>query len=285
MRTMEKVLPEVPRGKQLKKRQRYYESVTEKRKRVAFFSGCLMDTMFRQTNESTTKLLQYAGCEIIVPEGQNCCGALHGHSGEREQARKLAKRNIIAFEEAQVDFIVTNAGGCGGFLIDYGYLLKDDPKWSERAKAFSEKIVDISELLVRLDFHKNHLLGQGETITFQDSCHLRNGQKTYEEPRQLLRTIENSFYVEMRDADRCCGSAGIYNMIEPEMSMQVLDYKMKQAKRTEAHVIVTANPGCYLQMKLGVEREGLSNQVKVVQIADYLLDTYEHAQQFVTREQ
>lgn len=284
MRSMEKVLPEVPRGKQLKKRQRYYESLTEKRKKVAFFSGCLMDTMFRQTNEATTKLLQYAGCEIVVPEGQNCCGALHGHSGERDQARDLAKRNIAAFEEAEVDYIVTNAGGCGGFLVDYSYLLKDDPKWSKRAKAFSEKIVDISELLFKLDFHEGVFQGSGETITFQDSCHLRNGQKTFTEPRKLLQSVENISYVEMRNADRCCGSAGIYNMIEPEMSMQVLDYKMKQAKHTQANVIITANPGCYLQMKLGVEREGLADQVKVMQITDYLLETYERANKAVVSE-
>jgi len=284
MQTMEKVLPEVPKGKQLKKRQRHYTSLNEKRMKVAFFSGCLMDTMFRKTNDATTKLLQYAGCEIVVPEGQNCCGALHGHSGERDQARKLAKRNIAAFEEAHVDYIVTNAGGCGGFLVDYSYLLKDDPKWSKRAKVFSEKIVDISQLLFKLDFHKGVLRGNGETVTFQDSCHLRNGQKTFTEPRKLLQSIENISYVEMRDADRCCGSAGIYNIIEPDMSMQVLDYKMKQAKLTKAQIIITANPGCYLQMKLGVEREGLADQVKVMQITDYLLEAYERTNELVASE-
>lgn len=281
IQTMEKVLPEAPIGKTLKTRKRHYEPTRPKRKKVAFFSGCLMDTMFRKTNEATIKLLQYAGCEIVVPKGQNCCGALHGHSGEREDARKLAKRNIEAFEAAQVDYIVTNAGGCGGFLVDYAYLLKDEPDWVERAKDFSQKIVDISKLLVELEFHKQSLLGNGETITFQDSCHLRNGQQTFSEPRQLLQAIENSTYVEMRHADQCCGSAGIYNMLEPEMSMQVLDEKMKQAKRTQAKVIVTANPGCYLQMKLGVEREGLTDQVKVYQISDYILKTYERAKQLV----
>ncbi|HLS06679.1 MAG TPA: (Fe-S)-binding protein [Bacillota bacterium] len=281
MRSMEKVLPEAPKRKQLKNRQRHYFPFQSKHKKVAFFSGCLMDTMFRKTNDATTKLLQYAGCEIIVPKGQNCCGALHGHSGEREQARELAKRNIEAFEQANVDYIVTNAGGCGGFLVDYAYLLKNDPEWAERAETFEEKVVDISQLLYDLDFHHVSLKGDGETVTFQDSCHLKNGQKTFTEPRELLQSIENISFVDMRDADRCCGSAGIYNMLEPEMSIQVLDYKMKQAKRTNAHVIVTANPGCYLQMKLGVEREGLTEQVEVVQLVDYLLEVYERANEKV----
>src|SRR5699024_3680404 len=154
MRTMEKVLPRVPRKKELKYRERYFEPLEKQKKRVAFFSGCLMDTVFRPTNEATTKLLQYAGCEIVVPEAQSCCGALHGHSGERDQAKELAKRNIVAFEEAEVDYIITNAGGCGGFLVDYGYLLKDDSEWAERAQMFGHKIKDISRILVELDFHQ-----------------------------------------------------------------------------------------------------------------------------------
>lgn len=279
MRTMEKVLPKVPKKKELKQREHYFKPLQEQKKKVAFFAGCMMDTIFRSTNDATTKLLQYAGCEIVVPETQSCCGALHGHSGEREQARELAKRNIAAFEEADVDYIITNAGGCGGFLVDYGYLLKDDPTWAERAESFGDKIKDISSILVELNFHELPLMADEQIVTYQDSCHLRNGQQTFIEPRQLLQSIKGVTYKEMKDASRCCGSAGIYNIVESEMSMQVLDYKMEQTKKTKAQTIVTSNPGCLLQMKLGIEREGLSDQMEAVHIVDFLLKAYEQAHQ------
>ncbi|MBP2257742.1 (Fe-S)-binding protein [Virgibacillus alimentarius] len=275
MRTMEKVLPEVPKKKEMKQRPRHYAPLKKQTKKVAFFSGCLMDTVFKTTNDATTKLLQYAGCEIVVPELQGCCGALHGHSGEREQAKEMAKRNIAAFEDAGVDYIITNAGGCGAFLVDYGYLLKDDPVWQERAAAFAAKIKDVTSILVALDFHNMPLQLDEQIVTYQDSCHLKNGQKTFMEPRQLLESIEGVTYVEMHDASRCCGSAGIYNIVESEMAMQILDHKMEQAKKTNAKTIVTANPGCLLQMKLGIEREGLADEMEAVHIVDLLLRAYE----------
>ncbi|OLS36216.1 hypothetical protein BTR25_18430 [Bacillus sp. MRMR6] len=273
--TMEKVLPNVPSIKELKNRPTYLPAKTDVKKRVAFFSGCLMDTMFMKTNDSTMKLLQLAGCEIIIPTGQACCGALHGHSGEKGGAKELAKRNILAFEELSVDYIITNAGGCGAFLIEYDHLLKDDLFWAERAKHFSAKLKDISSILVEMEFHKKELTLPSQVITYQDSCHLRNVMQTSEEPRILLKAIKNTEYREMKNADSCCGSAGIYNIVESEMSMQILDSKMKTAKATEATTIVTANPGCLLQMKLGIEREGLSYQVRAVHIVDILLEAFE----------
>jgi glycolate oxidase iron-sulfur subunit len=273
--TMEKVLPTVPTKKELKNRPNHLPALQKQKKKVAFFSGCLMDTMFMKTNDATMKLLQYTGCEIVIPDTQNCCGALHGHSGEREKSKEMAKRNIEAFEHVGADYIITNAGGCGAFLVDYGYLLKDDPNWSERAKEFSAKIKDITSILVELDFEKENLTLDEQIVTYQDSCHLKNGQKTFMEPRKLLQSIHGVTYVEMKDASRCCGSAGIYNIVESEMSMQILDYKMEQAKNTKAKTIVTANPGCLLQMKLGIEREGLSDTMRAVHIVDFLLEAYE----------
>ncbi|WP_042145153.1 (Fe-S)-binding protein [Paucisalibacillus sp. EB02] len=275
LRTMEKVLPPVPIKKELKNRPNHLPALQRQKKKVAFFSGCLMDTMFMKTNDATMKLLQYAGCEIVIPDTQNCCGALHGHSGEREKSKEMAKRNIEAFEHVGADYIITNAGGCGAFLVDYDYLLKDDPTWSERAKEFSGKIKDITSILVELDFEKENLQLQEQFVTYQDSCHLKNGQKTFMEPRKLLQSIQGVTYVEMKDASRCCGSAGIYNIVESEMSMQILDYKMEQAKKTKAKTIVTANPGCLLQMKLGIEREGLSDTMRAVHIVDFLLEAYD----------
>ncbi|PGY06796.1 (Fe-S)-binding protein [Bacillus sp. AFS031507] len=270
---MEKVLPEVPTMKEMKNRPTYLPAIAEKVHRVAFFSGCLMDTMFLKSNDATMKLLQKAGCEVVIPQNQACCGALHGHSGEKETAKDLAKRNIRAFEDLQVDFIITNAGGCGAFLVDYDHLLKDEPAWKDRAREFKEKIKDISEILAAVDFHKKVPLKlPAQVITYQDSCHLRNGMKTAAAPRRLLQAIQGAEYKEMKDADRCCGSAGIYNIVESEMSMVMLDAKMIEAKATHATTIVTANPGCLLQMQLGIEREGLSSTMRAVHIVDLLVE-------------
>src|SRR5699024_940778 len=144
MATMEKVLPKVSTRKEMRSRPTYYENKNAPKATVAFFKGCLMDTMFMETNKATIELLQKVGCEIAVPDTQNCCGALHGHAGEKTKAKELAKENIAAFEEVNADFIITNAGGCGAFLHDYGHLLKDDPEWVDRAASFAEKIKDIT---------------------------------------------------------------------------------------------------------------------------------------------
>jgi glycolate oxidase iron-sulfur subunit len=275
--SMEKVLPEIPTLKEMKNRPSYLPAQDTVKKRVAFFSGCLMDTMFMKTNDSTMKLLQLAGCEIVIPPNQACCGALHGHSGEKSKAKELAKRNISAFEKLEVDYIITNAGGCGAFLIDYDHLLKDEPEWVERAKQFSSKLKDITSILVDLQFHKKKLSLPAQIITYQDSCHLRNVMNTSSEPRTLLKSIDHIDYREMKNADQCCGSAGIYNIVESEMSMQILDSKMKESKATKATTIVTANPGCLLQMKLGIEREGLTGKVRAVHIADLLLEAEQYS--------
>lgn len=270
---MEKVLPRVPTMKAMKNRPEHLPSIGKQVHRVAFFSGCLMDTMFLETNNATMKLLQLAGCEIVIPPNQACCGALHGHSGEKAAAKDLAKRNIQAFEDLNVDFIITNAGGCGAFLVDYDHLLKDDPDWKDRAKAFKEKIKDISEILVAVEFHKKAAFElPWQVITYQDSCHLRNVMKTASAPRILLKAIQGAEYKEMKNADRCCGSAGIYNIVESESSMAMLDHKMIETKATHATTIVTANPGCLLQMKLGIEREGLSSVMRAVHIVDLLVE-------------
>lgn len=276
--SMEKVLPKVPSMKEMKNRPTHLQAEGIKKKRVAFFSGCLMDTMFLDTNNATMKLLQTAGCEIVIPENQACCGALHGHSGEKDGAKELAKRNIQAFEDLQVDYIITNAGGCGGFLVEYDHLLKNDSQWKDRAKAFVHKLKDISSVLVELEFHKKPLRLPAQVVTYQDSCHLRNVMRTSGEPRNLLKAIKGVEFREMKGADSCCGSAGIYNVVESEMSMQILDHKMEHAKATHAATIVTANPGCLLQMKLGIEREGLSNNMRAIHIIDLLLEAAEFAQ-------
>ncbi|MCI4129178.1 (Fe-S)-binding protein [Bacillus haynesii] len=269
---MEAVLPKVPDMKQLKKRPHLLPAIGERQKRAAFFSGCLMDTLFLDTNTATIELLRLAGCEIIIPEQQTCCGALHGHSGEKSEAILLAKRNIQAFEDSNADFIVTNAGGCGAFLKEYDHLLKDDSEWRERAASFTRKLKDFSSVLLELNFDQQSLELPQQIVTYQDSCHLRNVMKTSAEPRRLIRSIKGIEFKEMKNAESCCGSAGIYNIVESEMSMKILDTKMEAAAATRAATIVTANPGCLLQMKLGIERAGLTDQVRAVHLADLLLE-------------
>ncbi|MCY7799887.1 (Fe-S)-binding protein [Bacillus haynesii] len=269
---MEAVLPKVPDMKQLKKRPHLLPAIGERKKRAAFFSGCLMDTLFLDTNTATIELLRLAGCEIIIPEQQTCCGALHGHSGEKSEAILLAKRNIQAFEDSNADFIVTNAGGCGAFLKEYDHLLKDDSEWRVRAASFTRKLKDFSSVLLELNFEQQSLELPQQIVTYQDSCHLRNVMKTSAEPRHLIRSIKGIEFKEMKNAESCCGSAGIYNIVESEMSMKILDTKMEAAAATRAATIVTANPGCLLQMKLGIERAGLTDQVRAVHLADLLLE-------------
>ena len=248
---------------------------------VGLFRGCIMDVLFTETNVNTVKLLQAAGFDVVIPPAQNCCGALHAHSGERAGAVDLAKGNIRAFRDAGVDWIVSNAGGCGALLVEYDHLLHDDPAWKEDAAWFASHTVDISKLLWlhgRLpDLYGrtgDEPAGAGSKVrvTYQDSCHLRNGMKSSDAPRQLIRRAADAEFVELFEADRCCGSAGIYNLTRPETASDILDEKMTHVKRTEAHYLLTSNPGCLLQMKLGIEREGMSERMKAVHIVDFLAE-------------
>ncbi|MFT8708853.1 MAG: (Fe-S)-binding protein [Sporolactobacillus sp.] len=273
MATMERVLPEVPKKKEIRERPRYFEHEGARQATCALFTGCLMDTVFFKTNHATIRLLQKAGCDVVIPENQLCCGALHGHNGELDQAKELAKQNIAAFERSGADYIISNAGGCGAFLQEYDHLLADEPEWAARAAQFVAKLKDISAILVALDFHKTHKLRIAEQIvTYQDSCHLRNVMHTFEEPRILLRAIEGATYKEMEGANTCCGSAGDYNIVEPKMAMQILDHKMEKVEETHAQTVVTANPGCLLEMKVGIERQHRSEQIRAVHIVDLLLE-------------
>lgn len=276
MATMEKVLPEVPKRKEIRQRPHFFEHEGEKKATVALFAGCLMDTMFFSTNNATIRLLQKAGCDVVIPENQLCCGALHGHNGELGKAKEMAKQNIDAFEAADADYIITNAGGCGAFLIEYDHILADEPEWVERAKKFVSKLKDISAILVALDFqNKHHLKLPDQIVTYQDSCHLRNVMHTFSEPRLLLQSIEGVTYEEMEGADTCCGSAGDYNIVQPKMAMQILDHKMEKVEKTQAKTVVTANPGCLLEMKAGIERVGKTGEMRAVHIVDLLLEALE----------
>lgn len=269
LREMEQILPEASYAGVVEKIGIIHPAKGEKIATVGLFRGCIMDVLFTETNLHTVELLTTAGFEVVIPKEQNCCGALHAHSGERKQAQRLAMRNIEVFQQSGVDYIVTNAGGCGALLIEYDQLLSSEEGWQHAAKWFAKRVIDISELLVRLG-RIPKFSGEGVRMTYQDSCHLRNVMHTSDAPRQLMRRVEGAEYIEMKDADRCCGSAGIYNLTQPEMSGQILDRKMGHAKQTKAHVLLTSNPGCLLQMKLGIERHQLSDQMQAEHLVDFL---------------
>lgn len=243
----------------------------EKKYSVAFFVGCVMDAMFSKINRLSVQLLSEVGCDVIVVENQTCCGALHAHAGEREEGKKLAKQNILAFEQAEVDFIVNNAGGCGAMMAEYNHLLADEPEWADRARQFSSKSKDISQVLALCGGVKGQERPT-DRVTYQPSCHMTNVQKVTADPVQLIKNLPNVELVEMKEANMCCGSAGIYNIVHYDASMEILDHKMKQVKDTQTTTIVTTNPGCLLQMKLGIERANLSGRMRAVHLVEYLAE-------------
>ncbi|WP_035101335.1 (Fe-S)-binding protein [Aneurinibacillus terranovensis] len=243
----------------------------EKKYTVAFFVGCVMDAMFRKINQLSVKLLSKVGCDVLVIENQTCCGALHAHTGELEDSKMLAKRNVAAFEQEKVDFIVNNAGGCGAMMAEYDHLLADESQWVERAQRFVEKTKDISQIIALCGGIKREVPST-ERITYQRSCHMTNVQKVTKEPLQLIQSIANVELIEMKDANMCCGSAGIYNIVNYNASMEILDQKMENVKETKATTIITTNPGCLLQMKLGIQRENLGDGIRAVHLVEYLAE-------------
>nr|WP_130616459.1 (Fe-S)-binding protein [Cohnella abietis] len=274
--SLERILPDVAGTGIVEKIGTRIPAKGQKLGTVGMFRGCLMDMLFMETNYKTVQLLSEAGFEVIIPETQNCCGALHAHSGETSQAKELAKNNIRAFQEAGVDYIISNAGGCGAILVEYDHLLHDEPEWKEGGKWFAERVKDISSILLEkgrlLTFNQGKTEADKVTITYQDSCHLKNVMKGGNAPRKLLSSLKNVDFIEMKDAGSCCGSAGIYNVTQPEMANQILDHKMENVNATKAHYIVTSNPGCLLQMKLGIDKHADNKQMQAVHIVDFLYD-------------
>ena len=236
--------------------------------RVALLLGCVQGEIYPQVHEATVRVLQHAGCEVVAPEGQGCCGALHSHAGDAETARALARRNIAAFERAGAEAVIVNAAGCGAAMKEYGRLLRHDTRWAKRAERFSKGVRDVLEFVAERDFANG--LGRVErTVTLQDACHLAHAQRIREAPRAILRAIPGLQLVEMRTPDRCCGSAGLYSAVQPEMSATILDAKMADIAATGAATVCTSNPGCTMQIEAGVRRTGLDAEVcHVIEILD-----------------
>jgi glycolate oxidase iron-sulfur subunit len=239
-----------------------------RRYRVALLGGCIANISFARLNEATVRVLRKNGCEVSIPANQSCCGALHVHAGIREEARKLARRNIDGLLEGGYDAIITNAGGCGSTLKEYGELLEHDPEYAEKARRFSTLVKDVNEFLASIELNPE-MRSQPLTVTYQDSCHLAHGQKIRSAPRKLLASVPGLELREMQLSDLCCGSAGVYNVLHTSMSMALLKKKMEHVNATEAVVIAASNPGCMLQLRAGVRKFGQGQRVAhVVEILD-----------------
>jgi glycolate dehydrogenase iron-sulfur subunit len=240
----------------------------QRRHRVAFLGGCIANISFARLNEATVRVLQKNGCEVSVVADQACCGALHVHAGIRDEARKLARKNIDALLHGGFDAIITNAGGCGSTLKEYGELLEHDAEYAEKARRFSALVKDVNEFLGSIDLNPPMRVVP-LTVTYQDSCHLAHGQKIRSAPRKLLASIPGLELREMQLSDLCCGSAGIYNVVHTGMAMSLLKKKMESVNATGAPVIAASNPGCMLQLRAGVQKFGQGQRVAhVVEILD-----------------
>ncbi|GLG02298.1 glycolate oxidase iron-sulfur subunit [Alicyclobacillus hesperidum subsp. aegles] len=266
VREMEDVIPEIGRGPAMDVLPPVIAPKGERKATAALFTGCVMDVFFSDVNEATARVMVRNGVEVHVPREQICCGALQVHAGDRDMAREMAKKNIEVFERAGADYIAINAAGCGAALKEYPELFHDDPAWHERAVKFSARVRDITQLLVEVGFDppKAEL---PMSITYHDACHLCHAQKIRREPRSLLTSVPGVDLREMPDSDRCCGSAGIYNLTHPDMAGELLERKMDDVP-PGVEAIVMGNPGCMMQIRLGVKKR--NQQLRVMHTVEVL---------------
>jgi glycolate oxidase iron-sulfur subunit len=252
-----------------------HESVAEitpavgvKRRRVGLLLGCVQREFFPRVNAATARVLAAEGCEVVAPSRQPCCGALLVHAGEESAAVELAKKTIDAFENAEADFIVTNAAGCGSNVKEYGHLLRDDPEYADRANIFAAKCKDVSELLADLEPRaKRQPLRL--RVAYHDACHLQHAQGVRIQPRALLSSIPGLALAEIPEAAICCGSAGIYNLVQPEAANALGNRKAQLITPLKPDVVATGNPGCLLQLQSSLARQGLKTPVvHMIQLLD-----------------
>lgn len=247
----------------------------ETKRRVGFVTGCIMPYFFGETNRATVNVLTRNGCEVVIPKSQRCCGALSTHAGARETSKDLARQNIDAFERYNLDVIISNAAGCGTALKEYDVLLESDSKYSGRAREFSEKVKDISEFLAEIEVDTS--FGPvDKRVTYQDACHLAHGQRVRAQPRALLQAIPGLEFVEMKNSDHCCGSAGVYNIVQAEMAQRVVAPKVKNIENTAADYVVVGNPGCMLQMDNALAAGGVST--RSIHTMELLEEAYQAAE-------
>ena len=267
---LESSAPHLPRTT-FKARGQLIPAVGERRARVALLSGCVMPLVNGPEMDAVARVLARNGCEVVVTRGQVCCGAINSHVGGLDVARRLARRNIKAFLSSGVDAVIVASAGCGIRMKEYGDLLKDDGEFSGPAERLSDMVKDVHEYLAELPF----IPPSGRLdyrVTYQDSCHLAHAQRITEPPRVLLRSIPGLEFVEMDNASRCCGAGGTYTITERDFSLKLLDSKMMAVEDTGADIVATANPGCLLQLRYGVRRQGTPREVRYV--TDLLDESY-----------
>lgn len=269
---LEKLMPpKAGRHQPARKKQTYHLIPRGQSKgKVLFFSGCIADHWLQNANQATLRLLLRAGYEVIVPSGQQCCGALHVHLGEKKPGHQLARENIRAFSQVE-EFknlpVVVNAAGCGASLKEYREIFQGEADL-DQASDFSSRVVDLSQFLVECGCFEGELQSLEARITYDDPCHLIHGQGISRQPRELINSIPGIEYTELEEASWCCGSAGVYNITNYKMSMQLLKRKLEKVEKSKAEILVTANPGCFLQLSAGIREEKM--QVKVLHLAELL---------------
>lgn len=229
----------------------------KRRFRVALLTGCVQSALFPETNAATVRVLAENGCEVVIPRGQGCCGGLSIHSGRLSEAREFARSNIEIFEDLDVDAIIVNSAGCGSAMKEYGELLRDDRTYAERGEKFGKKVKDITEFLSDIGL-QGELKELKFRVTYQDACHIAHAQRIRTHPRKIINQIPGIEFIELPESDICCGSAGIYNLVEPEMAEKLLRRKISKIRETGAEILVTGNPGCLLQIGMGIRRYGLN---------------------------
>jgi glycolate oxidase iron-sulfur subunit len=242
------------------------------RTRVGVLAGCVQDVFFRDINQDTIDVLQYNGYEVYMPEKNICCGSVHGHNGELETARELARNLIDDFSAAKVDYIILNSAGCGAYMKEYVHLLADDQAYADKAVEFSLKVKDITEFLDERGWQKP-AEGMAVKVTYHDPCHLVHTQKISLAPRNIVRGIPNIVFSELPESTWCCGSAGIYNITRYEDSMKILERKMSHIQSTGVSHVVTGNPGCMIQLMYGTKKFGVD--VKIVHPVSLLNEAYQ----------
>lgn len=238
------------------------------------FTGCVGEGLFERINQATARVLKANGFDVAIPKDQGCCGALHAHAGDLEGARTLAKRNIEAFENDAATPIITNAGGCGAMLVSYTHLLEHDEQFAERARSFSDRVRDVSQQLEAAEIKTGTAVSH-RPVTYDASCHLLYGQHAGQAPLNILTGVPDLNFVKLDGSERCCGGAGIYNLLEPELSRRVLDEKLANIKNSGAQVLATGNAGCQMQIGAGALLSGID--LKVCHPIELLDQAYEQA--------
>ncbi|HVQ75403.1 MAG TPA: heterodisulfide reductase-related iron-sulfur binding cluster [Candidatus Binatia bacterium] len=271
LRSWEPLLPVLPPGRDRAPLPERIPARGARRAVVGLLAGCIQQVAFGSQNRATARVLAENGAEVAVPRDQACCGALHAHAGEHDTALQLARRTVAAFEAAAVERVIVNTSGCGAHMKSYGVLLAGDPAWAERAARFAAGVEDISEFLAREPL-RGPLRPVARTVTYHDPCHVVHGQRIRREPRALLAQVPGLTVVDLHEADWCCGSAGTYNLTQPEMAGRLQQRKVSHVLSTGAGAVVTSNPGCIIQIAQGLAARGA--RVEVLHIVEILDQAY-----------